>query len=64
MQPLLLLLNITVTERDVQSFLKKFRTDIDSSTTFSLETLDGGSNPQGSSQAGVEAVSVYSRSRP
>ncbi|EPT05545.1 hypothetical protein FOMPIDRAFT_83202 [Fomitopsis schrenkii] len=42
-------------QADLKSFLKKFRTDIDSSTTFSLETLDGGSNPQGSSQAGVEA---------
>ncbi|KAK7050590.1 family S53 protease [Favolaschia claudopus] len=40
---------------DLTSFLKKFRTDISSSTTFALQTLDGGSNPQSASQAGVEA---------
>ena len=40
-----------------QSFLSQFRTDIDSSTTYTLETLDGGSDPQGSGEAGVEAVS-------
>ena len=28
------------------------------STTFTLQTLDGGSNPQAGSQAGVEAVSA------
>ncbi|KAK7001748.1 family S53 protease [Favolaschia claudopus] len=40
---------------DLTSFLKKFRTDVSSSTTFELQTLDGGSNPQSASQAGVEA---------
>ncbi|KAI0294289.1 family S53 protease [Multifurca ochricompacta] len=40
---------------DLQSFLKKYRTDLSSSTTFTLQTLDGGSNPQGTGQAGVEA---------
>ncbi|KAJ7639487.1 family S53 protease [Roridomyces roridus] len=40
---------------DLKSFLTKFRTDMSSSTTFTLQTLDGGSNPQSSSQAGVEA---------
>lgn len=42
-------------EADLQDFLEQFRTDIDPSTTFSLETLDGGSNPQDPSQAGTEA---------
>ncbi|EIW61051.1 family S53 protease [Trametes versicolor FP-101664 SS1] len=40
---------------DLKTFLGKFRTDISSSTTFTLQTLDGGSNSQSSSQAGVEA---------
>lgn len=40
---------------DLKSFLQQFRTDISSSTTFALQTLDGGSDPQGSSQAGIEA---------
>jgi tripeptidyl-peptidase-1 len=40
---------------DLKAFLTKYRTDISSSTTFTLQTLDGGSNPQTSSQAGVEA---------
>ena len=35
--------------------MKKYRTDISSSTTFTLQTLDGGSNPQSGSEAGVEA---------
>ncbi|KAI0738100.1 family S53 protease [Daedaleopsis nitida] len=42
-------------EADLKTFLGRFRTDIDSSTSFSLETLDGGQNPQNASQAGVEA---------
>jgi tripeptidyl-peptidase I len=42
---------------DLKSFLTKFRTDISSSTTFVTKTLDGGSNPQSASQAGIEAVS-------
>ncbi|KAI0823806.1 family S53 protease [Trametes gibbosa] len=40
---------------DLASFLKKLRTDVSSSTTFTLQTLDGGSNSQSGSQAGVEA---------
>ncbi|KZT41769.1 family S53 protease [Sistotremastrum suecicum HHB10207 ss-3] len=40
---------------DLKSFLTKFRTDISSSTTFALQTLDGGSNPQGRNDAGIEA---------
>ncbi len=46
---------------DLKTFLAKFRTDISSSTSFTLQTLDGGSNPQGSNQAGVEAVSCPCR---
>ena len=39
-----------------QSFLTAFRTDLSSSTTFALQTLDGGSNPQSAADAGIEAV--------
>ncbi|KAJ7112181.1 family S53 protease [Mycena epipterygia] len=42
-------------QADLTTFLTSLRTDINSSTTFALETLDGGSNPQNRSQAGVEA---------
>ncbi|KAF7336459.1 Tripeptidyl-peptidase sed3 [Mycena sanguinolenta] len=42
-------------QEDLTEFLTNFRTDINSSTTFGLETLDGGSNSQNRSQAGVEA---------
>ncbi|KAF8182218.1 family S53 protease [Mycena galopus ATCC 62051] len=41
---------------DLTTFLTRDRPDINSSTSFALETLDGGSNPQNRSQAGVEAV--------
>ncbi|KAJ7506898.1 family S53 protease [Mycena galericulata] len=40
---------------DLKSFLKSFRTDISSSTTFKLQTLDGGVNTQGARDAGIEA---------
>ncbi|KAI0064302.1 family S53 protease [Artomyces pyxidatus] len=40
---------------DLKTFLKDFRKDLPSTNTFTLQTLDGGSNPQSSSQAGVEA---------
>ncbi|KAF7306473.1 Family S53 protease-like protein [Mycena indigotica] len=40
---------------DLSSFLKLLRPDIPSTTTFALQTLDRGTNPQGASQAGVEA---------
>ncbi|KAI0066334.1 subtilisin-like protein [Artomyces pyxidatus] len=42
-------------EADLTQFLKMFRPDIDASTTFTLQTLDGGSNPQSQSEAGLEA---------
>lgn len=37
--------------------MKQFRPDLPSSTAFTLQTLDGGRNPQGNNEAGVEAVS-------
>ncbi|EIN08102.1 subtilisin-like protein [Punctularia strigosozonata HHB-11173 SS5] len=40
---------------DLKTFLTDFRTDMSSSTTFTLETLDGGSNPQNANEAGIEA---------
>ncbi|KAJ3488113.1 hypothetical protein NLI96_g3093 [Meripilus lineatus] len=40
---------------DLRTFLTALRPDISPSTTFTLQTLDGGSNPQGRSQAGIEA---------
>ncbi|KAH9924392.1 peptidase S8/S53 domain-containing protein [Fomitopsis serialis] len=40
---------------DLESFLSQYRTDMASSTTYTLETLDDGSDPQTSSDAGVEA---------
>ncbi|KAJ7670497.1 family S53 protease [Mycena olivaceomarginata] len=43
-------------QADLTTFLTRDRPDINSSTSFALETLDGGSNPQNRSQAGVEAV--------
>ncbi|KAH9940518.1 family S53 protease-like protein [Epithele typhae] len=43
-------------QADLKSFLTSFRKDISSSTTFTLQTLDGGSNPQTPrSNAGIEA---------
>jgi tripeptidyl-peptidase-1 len=39
----------------VQSFLTQFRPDINSSTTFQVELLDGGLNTQNISEAGLEA---------
>ncbi|KDR71935.1 hypothetical protein GALMADRAFT_74434 [Galerina marginata CBS 339.88] len=40
---------------DLATFLRVFRPDMSNATTFTLETLDGGTNPQTKSQAGVEA---------
>ncbi|KAI0713828.1 family S53 protease [Earliella scabrosa] len=42
-------------QADLRTFLTRFRTDMPASTTFTLQTLDGGRNPQSGSQAGVEA---------
>lgn len=41
---------------DLKSFLQSFRSDMDDTTTFTTQELDGGKNSQGASQAGVEAV--------
>ena len=46
---------------NLQTFLGKFRKDIPSSTTFTLQTLDGGENDQDPREAGVEAVSFTDR---
>ncbi|KAK7025066.1 family S53 protease [Favolaschia claudopus] len=40
---------------DLASFLSSFRKDVDSSTTFALQTLDGGENTQSAAAAGIEA---------
>ena len=40
---------------DLETFLSRFRADIPSSTTFTLQTLDGGINSQVPSQASVAA---------
>ncbi|KAJ7162433.1 family S53 protease-like protein [Mycena filopes] len=40
---------------DLTTFFKAFRPDIASNTTFTTTVLDGGENPQGSGEAGVEA---------
>jgi hypothetical protein len=37
--------------------LGKFATDVTSTTSFTLQTLDGGSDPQSARDAGIEAVS-------
>ncbi|KAF8878645.1 peptidase S8/S53 domain-containing protein [Mucidula mucida] len=42
-------------EADLGRFLRQLRRDIDPSTTFTLQTLDGGVNPQTLSEAGIEA---------
>ncbi|KAJ7117680.1 family S53 protease [Mycena epipterygia] len=43
---------------DLTSFLKSFRTDVSSSTTFTTQTLDGGVNTQSAADAGVEALDI------
>ncbi|KAI0746562.1 family S53 protease [Daedaleopsis nitida] len=42
-------------QADLETFLGALRHDLSPATTFTLQTLDGGQNPQGASQAGVEA---------
>lgn len=42
-------------QADLTTFLKALRPDIPSGTTFTLQTLDGGENPQDPEDAGVEA---------
>ncbi|KAJ7140153.1 family S53 protease [Mycena crocata] len=43
---------------DLSTFLNSFRTDRSLSTDFTTQTLDGGENPQGASDAGIEAWSL------
>ncbi|KAJ6519101.1 family S53 protease [Mycena sanguinolenta] len=43
---------------DLKSFLSQFRQDLSSSTTFSLQTLDGGENTQSAKAAGIEALDI------
>ncbi|KAI0365677.1 family S53 protease [Pilatotrama ljubarskyi] len=42
-------------QQDLKTFLTRFRPDLPSTTTFTTQTLDGGSNPQQLAQAGIEA---------
>lgn len=42
-------------QADLAKFLKTYRPDIPSTTTFSLTSVDGGKNTQTASQAGIEA---------
>ncbi|OJT05439.1 Tripeptidyl-peptidase sed3 [Trametes pubescens] len=41
--------------QDLRAFLENFRPDMPSSTTFKVLSIDGGENPQQSSQAGINA---------
>ena len=47
-------------EADLKQFLTELRPDLNPETTFALDTVDGGSNPQGS-EGGGEAVSFSIR---
>ncbi|KAJ3883454.1 subtilisin-like protein [Lentinula edodes] len=40
---------------DLEAFLERLRPDMPSNTTFSVEAIDGGTNPQGPEYAGYEA---------
>ncbi|KAI0081293.1 subtilisin-like protein [Panus rudis PR-1116 ss-1] len=42
-------------QQDLRTFLTNLRPDLNPATTFTLQTLDGGQNPQAISQAGIEA---------
>ncbi|KAF8989843.1 family S53 protease [Hymenopellis radicata] len=42
-------------QADLRTFLTALRPDMSAATTFTLQTLDGGQNPQGANQAGIEA---------
>lgn len=42
-------------QADLNSFLQSFRPDLPSTANFSVQTIDGGSNPQTPNQAGTEA---------
>ena len=42
----------------MQQFLTALRPDLSPSASFTLQTLDGGTNTQTRSQAGIEAVRI------
>ncbi|KAI0309811.1 family S53 protease-like protein [Amylostereum chailletii] len=42
-------------QRDLEIFLLNFRPDMPDTTTFALQTLDGGENPQEADETGIEA---------
>lgn len=42
----------------MKAFLERLRPDIPLNTTFSVEFIDGGTNPQGPQYAGYEAVEL------
>ncbi|KIK69755.1 hypothetical protein GYMLUDRAFT_34144 [Collybiopsis luxurians FD-317 M1] len=42
-------------QADLTQFLTASRPDMDPSTSFTLQTIDGGSDPQGAADAGIEA---------
>lgn len=44
---------------DLKLFLAKYRTDMSSSTSFTLTSVDGGTNSQSAANAGVEAVCAF-----
>ena len=43
---------------DLHIFLANFRKDMNPNTNFSVQSVDGGINPQGNQYAGSEAVSL------
>ena len=48
-------------QADLTSLLGAIHPDLNSGTTFALDTIDGGSNPQGSSSASAGAMSFFLR---
>lgn len=48
-------LNQFAQQADLTTFLQNLRPDLPPTTTFALQTLDGGQNPQGPQSAGLEA---------
>jgi tripeptidyl-peptidase-1 len=42
-------------QSDLKSFLQQYRPDLPANSSFTLQTIDGGVNPQGPSEAGFEA---------
>jgi tripeptidyl-peptidase-1 len=42
-------------QSDLKSFLQQYRPDLPANSTFTLQTIDGGVNPQGPNEGGFEA---------